>query len=170
MTAPGLGSEEDIPVDEAGRVFMEGREIFRNAVVQMGGAALQAVADAGLELDDVDLLVPHQANVRIIDATARRMDLPPEKVFLNIASYGNTSAATVPIALTEALEEERIAPGDNIVFVAFGGGLTWGAATLKWGPRTEPIGVSDAALPPTDMTATELLLKRQKTRLRGTAE
>jgi 3-oxoacyl-[acyl-carrier-protein] synthase-3 len=170
LTAPGLGSEEDIPVDEAGRVSMEGKEIFRHAVVQMGGAALEAVTDAGLELDDVDLLIPHQANVRIIDATARRMDLPPEKVFMNIASYGNTSAATVPIALTEALEEGRIAPGDNVVFVAFGGGLTWGAATMKWGPRTEPIGTSNAALPPTDSTATELLMKRQKTRLRGTAE
>lgn len=170
LTAPGLGSEEDIPVDEAGRVFMEGREIFRNAVVQMGSAAVQAVNDAGLEIDDVDLLIPHQANVRIIDATARRMDLPPEKVFLNIASYGNTSAATIPIALTEALEEGRISEGDNLVFVAFGGGLTWAAATLRWGPRNTPLGTSDAALPPTEKTAIELLLKRQKTRLRGTAE
>jgi 3-oxoacyl-[acyl-carrier-protein] synthase-3 len=170
LTAPGLGSEEDVPVEEAGRVSMDGREIFRNAVVQMGEAGLQAVADAGLELDDIDLLIPHQANVRIIDATARRMNLPPEKVFMNIASYGNTSAATIPIALTEALEEGRISEGDNVVFVAFGGGLTWAAATVRWGARTTPIATSDAALPPTDKTAVELLMKRQKTRLRGTAE
>lgn len=170
LTAPGLGSEEDIPVEEAGRVSMEGREIFRNAVVQMAEAALRAVSDAGLELADIDLLVPHQANVRIIDATVRRIGIPPEKVFLNIASYGNTSAATVPIALTEALEEGRIKPGANIAFVAFGGGLTWGAAVMRWGPRSEPLGTSDAALPPSDKTATELLMKRQKTRLRGTAE
>ncbi len=170
LTAPGLGSEEDVPVDEAGRVYMDGREVFRNAVVQMGSAALAAVTDAGLELEDIDLLIPHQANVRIIDATARRMDLSPEKVFMNIASYGNTSAASIPIALTEALEEGRIDPGDNVVFVAFGGGLTWAAATLAWGERVEPIGRSDAALPPTDSTAVELLMKRQKTRLRGTAE
>ncbi len=170
LTAPGIGSEEDVPVDEAGRVYMDGREVFRNAVVQMGEAALQAVSDAGLELGDVDLLIPHQANVRIIDATARRMNLPPEKVFLNIASYGNTSAATIPIALTEALEEGRIKPGDNIVFVAFGGGLTWAAATLRWGDRTTPLRTSDAELPPNDRSAVELLMKRQKTRLRGTAE
>ena len=170
LTAPGLGSEEDVPVAEAGRVSMDGREIFRNAVVQMGEAGLKAGEDAGLERDDVDLLIPHQANVRIIDATARRMNLPPEKVFMNIASYGNTSAATIPIALTEALEEGRIGEGDNIVFVAFGGGLTWAAATVRWGPRTTPIATSEAALAPTDKTAVELLMKRQKTRLRGTAE
>lgn len=170
LTAPGLGSEEDVPLDEAGRVYMDGREIFRNAVVQMGAAALKAVEDAGLELDDVDWLIPHQANVRIIDATARRMDLPPEKVYMNIASYGNTSAASIPIALSEALEEGRIASGDNVVFVAFGGGLTWAAATLRWGERTEPVGHSDAALPPNERTALELLMKRQKTHLRGTAE
>ena len=170
LTAPGVGSEDDVPVDEAGRVFMDGREVFRNAVVQMGAAAGKAVEDAGLELRDVDWLIPHQANVRIIDATARRMDLPPEKVFMNIASYGNTSAASIPIALAEALEEGRIAAGDNVVFVAFGGGLTWAAATLRWGPRIEPVGRSDAALPPAESTAVELLMKRQKTRLRGTAE
>ena len=143
-------------------IIMEGREVFRHAVTRMGEAAEKAVTDAGLTLDDVDMLIPHQANVRIIDATARRMNLPAEKVYVNIASYGNTSAATIPIALAEALEEERIAPGDHIVMVAFGGGLTWGAAALRWGERTTPLGTSDAALPPTDKTALELLAERPR--------
>ncbi len=128
----------------------------------MGEAAEKAVLDAGLTLDDIDMLIPHQANVRIIDATARRMKLPAEKVYVNIASYGNTSAATIPIALAEALEEGRIAAGDNIAMVAFGGGLTWGAATLKWGGRTTPLGISDVSLPPTDKTALELLAERPR--------
>ena len=142
----------------------DGREVFRNAVTEMGNAAAKAVADAGLELDDVDLLIPHQANVRIIDATARRMKVPEEKVYVNIASYGNTSAASIPIALAEALEEGRIGEGDHVVFVAFGGGLTWAAAALRWGPRTEAIATSDAALPGTDLTAVDLIKKRQAER------
>ncbi|MDH3731531.1 MAG: ketoacyl-ACP synthase III, partial [Acidimicrobiia bacterium] len=136
---------------------MDGPEVFKQAVTRMGEASTSVVEDAGWKLEDVDLLVPHQANVRIIDATARRMQLPPEKVFVNIASYGNTSAATIPIALTEALEENRIRPGANLVFAAFGGGLTWAAAAVKWGSRVQPIGVSDASLAPTDATALELL-------------
>jgi len=136
-------------------IYMEGREIFRNAVVKMGEAAAAVIGKAGLGIEDVDLLIPHQANVRIIDATARRMKLNPEQVYVNIAS-----AATIPIALTEALEQGRISPGDNIVFVAFGGGLTWGGVMLRWGSRTTPVAVSDAALPPTDKTALELLAAR----------
>jgi len=143
-------------------VYMEGREIFRNAVVKMGESAANALEKAGLGLEDIDLLIPHQANVRIIDATAKRMKLDPAQVYVNIASYGNTSAATIPIALTEALEEGRIKPGNVIVFVAFGGGLTWGGAALRWGNRTESINISDAALPPTDKTGLELLAARPR--------
>jgi len=143
-------------------VYMEGREIFRNAVVKMGESAANALEKAGLGLEDIDLLIPHQANVRIIDATAKRMKLDPAQVYVNIASYGNTSAATIPIALTEALEEGRIKPGNVIVFVAFGGGLTWGGAALRWGKRTESINISDAALPPTDKTGLELLAARPR--------
>jgi 3-oxoacyl-[acyl-carrier-protein] synthase-3 len=102
-------------------------------------------------------LIPHQANERIIDATARRLGLDAEKVFLNVASYGNTSAATIPIALTEALEVGRVRPGDDIVLAAFGGGLTWAAAVYRWGGRVQPKGRSDAALPATEATALELL-------------
>ena len=123
----------------------------------MGDASERVIAEAGLSLDDIDLLVPHQANVRIIDATARRVKLDPQKVFVNIHAYGNTSAATIPIALTEALEMGRIKPGDNLLFAAFGGGLTWGAAVFTWGDRVEPLGTSDVDFPESHATGMELL-------------
>ncbi len=151
------GSETGPRRDVLPDLRMDGPEVFKRAVTMMGKAGAKVVAEAGWGLDDIDLLIPHQANVRIIDATARRLGLPPEKVFVNIASYGNTSAATIPIALTEALMEGRIQPGANLVFAAFGGGLTWAAAALKWGSRTQPIGTSDAALEPTDATGLDLL-------------
>ena len=138
-------------------ILMEGPDVFRRAVTAMGDASTRVLAKSGLALDDVDLLIPHQANVRIIDATARRLSLDPAKVFVNIASYGNTSAATIPIALTEAVEEGRIRPGANIVFAAFGGGFTWAAGVFRWGSRTTPIATSTAQLPPSTATALELL-------------
>jgi 3-oxoacyl-[acyl-carrier-protein] synthase-3 len=138
-------------------ITMEGQEVFRRAVTTMGDSTARAVEEAGLEMDDIDLLIPHQANVRIIDATARRLGFDEAKVYVNIHSYGNTSAATIPVALTEALEEGRIKPGATIAFTAFGGGLTWGSAIYKWGSRVEPLGVSDAELPPPDRTTMELL-------------
>lgn len=138
-------------------VVMDGREVFRRAVTKMGDASVSVVAEAGLTLDDVDLLIPHQANERIIDATARRLKLDPAQVYVNIGSYGNTSAATIPMAMTEALEDGRIKPGANVVLAAFGGGLTWAAAVLKWGSRVTPLGTSDAALPKSERTAIEIL-------------
>jgi 3-oxoacyl-[acyl-carrier-protein] synthase-3 len=138
-------------------VSMEGQEVFRRAVTKMGESSMISLDQAGLTIDDVDLLIPHQANVRIIDATARRLGVPESKVYVNIHSYGNTSAATIPVALTEALEEGRIEPGDNIVFTAFGGGLSWGSAVYRWGDRIDPIRESDAALPPPDRDTMELL-------------
>jgi 3-oxoacyl-[acyl-carrier-protein] synthase-3 len=164
LTASGFGTEDDVPIELDRRLYMDGREVFRNAVVEMGNAAAKAVDDAGLDLEDVDLLIPHQANVRIIDATARRMKLPAEKVYVNIESYGNTSAASIPIALVEALQQGRISPGDHVVFVAFGGGLTWAAAALRWGERVDALSTSDATLSPTDQTGAELVLKRQEER------
>ena len=138
-------------------ILMEGPEVFRRAVTAMGDASTRVLAKAGLELGDDALLIPHQANVRIIDATARRLALDPAKVFVNIASYGNTSAATIPIALAEALDEGKVRPGSIIVFAAFGGGFTWAAAVFRWGSRVVPRGVSDAALAPSTATALELL-------------
>ena len=140
-----------------GGISMNGREVFRRAVVAMGDLSVKVVEDVGLGLDDVDLLIPHQANIRIIDATAKRLKLPSRKVYTNIHAYGNTSAATIPVALTEALEQGYISPGDNIVFAAFGGGLTAAAALVRWGDRTEPLERSDAALTATDQSLMELL-------------
>ena len=140
-----------------GGISMNGREVFRRAVMAMGSLSMRAVAEAGLELDDVDLLIPHQANIRIIDATAKRLKLPSEKVYTNIHAYGNTSAATIPVALCEALEQGCISPGSHVVFTAFGGGLTSAAALVRWGNRTEPLKRSDAALAPTDRSLMELL-------------
>lgn len=138
-------------------IYMEGQEVFRRAVTKMGEASVSVVEKAGWVLDDVDLLIPHQANKRIIDATGRRMNLDDSKVFVNVHSYGNTSAATIPVALTEAIEQGRIEPGSKIVFAAFGGGLTWAAAAVQWGDRVEPLGISDAELPATDATTWDLL-------------
>jgi len=166
LTVSGFGTEALGDTTSQYSLMMDGPEVFRNAVTQMGDAAARAVADAGLSLDDVDLLIPHQANTRIIDATARRMKLPPEKVFVNITGYGNTSAASIPIALTEALESDLVRPGAVIVFVAFGGGLTWGAACMRFGERVTPLGTSDARLTPTTSTGLELLMERQAERRR----
>lgn len=116
------------------RAFMEmnGNEVFRFAVKVMGEAAAIAVDKAGLTYDDIDLLVPHQANLRIINAAARRLELPRDKVWVNVERYGNTSAASIPISLVEADEAGTLQPGMNIVLVAFGGGLTWAAGVVKW--------------------------------------
>src|SRR5918994_2291245 len=138
-------------------VSMEGQEVFRRAVTKMSESSIISLDRAGVPLDEVDLLIPHQANVRIIDATARRLGLDEAKVFVNIHSYGNTSSATIPVALTEALEEGRIKPGDTIVFAAFGGGLSWGSAVYRWGSRIDPIAESEAVLPPPYRTTMELL-------------
>jgi 3-oxoacyl-[acyl-carrier-protein] synthase-3 len=113
-------------------VHMSGNDVFKIAVRGMETVARQALDEAGVDVKDIDLLVPHQANLRIIDATARRLEVPSEKVVVNIDRYGNTSAASIPIALDEAVRGGRIQRGSTIVMVAFGGGLTWGAAVVKW--------------------------------------
>ncbi len=112
---------------------MNGQEVFRFAVRVMGDAAAEAVDRAGLTFGDVNMLIPHQANVRIIDAAARRLDLPREKVWVNVDRYGNTSAASIPIALFEAEAAGQLQEGDNLVLVAFGGGLAWAAGVVRWG-------------------------------------
>lgn len=120
-------------IDErAHLVKMAGREVFKSAVRSMAEAADQALIRAGLTGDDIDLLIPHQANIRIIEATARYAGIPMEKVFVNVDRYGNMSSATVPIALDEALEEGRIEPGSNILMVAFGAGFTWASSVIRW--------------------------------------
>jgi 3-oxoacyl-[acyl-carrier-protein] synthase-3 len=112
---------------------MEGREVFKYAVRAMGDSSAKVLADAGLSPHDVDLLVPHQANLRMIEAVAKRLELPMERAVVNIDRYGNTSAATIPIAMYEAVEQGRLHDGANVLITACGGGLTWGSALLKWG-------------------------------------
>ncbi|HET6319356.1 MAG TPA: beta-ketoacyl-ACP synthase 3, partial [Chloroflexota bacterium] len=113
-------------------VKMQGRDVFRFAARVVPESVLQALDQAGLTADDIDLLIPHQANVRIIDAASRRLKLSEEAVFANVERYGNTSAASIPVALCEALEEGRIRSGDNVVMSGFGAGLSWGTAVWKW--------------------------------------
>ena len=113
-------------------VQMEGRDVFKHAVTCMGDAAELILEKAELTYDDVDLLIPHQANIRIIDATAKRIKLPPEKVFVNVNKHGNTSAASIPLAIDEARKSGRLKPGDVAVLVAFGGGFTWGSAAIRF--------------------------------------
>jgi 3-oxoacyl-[acyl-carrier-protein] synthase-3 len=113
-------------------VQMQGNEVFRFATRIMGTAMEEALANAGMTAADMDLFIPHQANLRIIEVASKRLNLAPEKVFVNIERYGNTSAAAVPIALCEAIDQGRVYPGAHLGMVAFGAGLTWAAAVVKW--------------------------------------
>ncbi|MDA1371308.1 MAG: ketoacyl-ACP synthase III [Proteobacteria bacterium] len=135
----------------------EGQEVFRRAVKCMSLACKDVLKQAGLTVDDIKLVVPHQANKRILDSLARRVGIDPDRVFVNVHKYGNTSAGTIPVALTEAVEEGRISPGDYILTASFGAGLTWGAGLIRWGDRVTPLKESDAELPPNDKTALEIL-------------
>jgi len=120
-------------IEEKGHfIRMEGNQVFKFAVKTMGYAALKVIEKAGLQPEDVDLFVPHQANTRIIQSAANKLKLPEEKVFVNLPKYGNTSSASVPIALAEAREEGLIKDGDIIVLVAFGAGLTWASTVIEW--------------------------------------
>lgn len=114
-------------------LVMNGREVFKFAVRQMGESAINVIEKAGLQKEDVDFLIPHQANIRIMEASRERLGLPVEKMSKTIHKYGNTSAASIPISLVEDVEEGRIKDDDVIVMVGFGGGLTWGAIAMKWG-------------------------------------
>lgn len=135
----------------------EGQEIFKRAIHGMGSAAEGALQDAGLTTDAIDLVVPHQANLRIIQTLAKRLDMPMDKVVVNLMHYGNTSAASVPIALSEAVSQGRVKPGSTLLSAAFGAGLTWAASVIRWGERTTPLRASHAELPPCTQTALELI-------------
>ncbi|MCP4249443.1 MAG: 3-oxoacyl-ACP synthase, partial [bacterium] len=115
-----------------GHLRMEGREVFRHAVVRMAEAIDSALAAAGLKAEDIDWLVPHQANIRIIEAMAQRLNLPPERVVVTVDRHANTSAASIPLALAEATSDGRIKPGDLVLTEAMGGGFTWGSALIRW--------------------------------------
>ncbi len=120
-------------IDERSHLLkMAGREVFKAAVRSMAEAADQALQRAGLTAEDIDLMIPHQANIRIIESTARYAGIPMEKVFVNIERYGNMSSATLPVALDEAIEQGRLEAGDRVLMVAFGAGLTWGSLVFQW--------------------------------------
>jgi 3-oxoacyl-[acyl-carrier-protein] synthase-3 len=135
----------------------EGQEIFKRAVVGMSRACDAVLKARRLAPDDVHLVVPHQANLRIIEAVVGRAGIPMERCFVNIERYGNMSSATVPVALVEALEEGRVAPGCNLLLTGFGAGLSWSAHVVRWGERVTPLGASDAELPPCTRSALEMV-------------
>jgi 3-oxoacyl-[acyl-carrier-protein] synthase-3 len=114
-------------------IQMNGREVYRFATRVMGRVTKQVCAKANVDLNEIDLFIPHQANIRIIKSARKDLKIDEDKVFTNLHKYGNTSTASIPMALCEAIEEERIQANDKLVMVGFGGGLTWGATVVQWG-------------------------------------
>jgi 3-oxoacyl-[acyl-carrier-protein] synthase III len=127
------GSKAKELFQDGPHIYMNGREVFKFAVRQMGESAVNVVEKAGFTKEDIDYLIPHQANIRIMEASRQRLDLPDEKMIKTVHKYGNTSSSSIPLALCDALEEGKIKENDLLVLVGFGGGLTWGALTLRWG-------------------------------------
>ncbi|MBL8996534.1 MAG: ketoacyl-ACP synthase III [Gemmatimonadales bacterium] len=135
----------------------DGQVIFKRAVKAMSEASTRVLAEHGVAAEEVSLVIPHQANLRIIESVAKHAGIPMEKVIVTVQKYGNMSAATVPVALVEALEAGRVSPGSWVLMPAFGGGLTYCSLLVKWGERVTPLGTSDAALPPCEKTALEMV-------------
>jgi 3-oxoacyl-[acyl-carrier-protein] synthase-3 len=133
LYARGPGSSPNTLAETEGFcIVMDGREIFRTAVRAMEESSRQALADAGLTVEDIDYVVPHQANLRIISALTKALGVSAERVVANVERYGNTSSASIPVALCEAWEEGKLSEGDQLLLVAFGGGLAWGASVVEW--------------------------------------
>lgn len=144
----------------------DGPEVFKRAVHGMSHACEEVLAKGRAAAADIELVIPHQANLRIIEAVAKRAHIPMERVYVNVQRYGNMSSATVPVALCEALEEGRIQPDALLLLTGFGGGLTWCAHLVRWGSRVTPLGRSDVELPPNDRTALEIIrdvMQRKRT-------
>ncbi|HKG57100.1 MAG TPA: beta-ketoacyl-ACP synthase III [Candidatus Limnocylindrales bacterium] len=152
---PAGGAKAPPSAETIGRgehyVRMEGNQTYRFATRTMATTAVESVRKSGLQREDIDLFIPHQANIRIVEAVAKGLDLPMDKMYVNLDRYGNTSAASVPIALAEAVNEGRVNVGDNIVMVAFGAGFTSGAATIKWTADPARGIAGDAAVNPDDV-------------------
>jgi 3-oxoacyl-[acyl-carrier-protein] synthase-3 len=139
LIAPGMGKRwvsdiiaENNPNDESYFPYMNGQFVFKNAVVRFSEVIMEGLMKNNLEVDDIDMLIPHQANLRIAQFIQRKFKLEDDQVFNNIQKYGNTTAASIPIALTEAWEEGKIKEGDTVVLAAFGSGFTWGSVIIKW--------------------------------------
>ena len=120
--------------EHGGKIFMNGKEVFRRAVLAMESAARNAMDRAGVTMEDITLVVPHQANIRIIDAAMKRLEIPREKAAMILERTGNTSAASIPLALVDALDDDRVAPGDLVLMVGFGAGMSSAAAVIRWDP------------------------------------
>jgi len=160
MVIRSMGSQgEPSPTNdpERFRLHFEGQAVFKIAVQGISASAARVLDRAGLTADDVDLVVPHQANARIIDSATRRLGIEGDRVFVNIGDLGNTAAASIPMAINDALAAGRVSAGDTVVLTAFGGGVTWGSIALKWGARTQPVAVHEGELPPSDMDCFDLL-------------
>ncbi|MGB2079067.1 MAG: ketoacyl-ACP synthase III [Vibrio sp.] len=159
LAIPGFGTAMDRfdPQNPYWQFDFIGKDIFKRAVKGMSAATNTVLERSGLEKTEIDYVIPHQANIRIIQTLCDYVGLPQEKAFVNIQKYGNTSAATVPIALCEALEQGKVEPNMNLLVAAFGAGLTWGAGRIRWGKRVTPINPPSASLPPCDKTGLELL-------------
>ncbi len=136
LIVPGGGAKHpagpDTVLSRMHYVRMNGREVYRFATRVMAEASKIVVERAGWSLDQIDLFIPHQANARIIDSAAKSLKLAPERIFVNLQDYGNTSAASIPIALCEAVDAGKVAPGNHVVLVGFGAGLTWAACAIEW--------------------------------------
>jgi len=136
LVIPGGGSKKPFSQEVLDRgehfLSMEGRVVFKWAVRLIPVVVDQLLEDAGMTIDQIDLFIPHQANIRIIDAAVEVLGIDRDKVFVNLDRYGNPSAASIPISIAEALEQGRIKPGDNVMMVGFGAGLTWGASLFRW--------------------------------------
>lgn len=136
LVIPGGGGadpiSEKVIAERSHFMKMKGREVFKHAVLAMSKACEDALQKAGVTADQIDLLIPHQANIRIIEATAKHTGMPMDRVMVNVDRYGNTSSASIPLALHQALVERRVGPGSLLLFVTFGAGFTWGAAVVRW--------------------------------------
>jgi 3-oxoacyl-[acyl-carrier-protein] synthase-3 len=164
LLVPNFGTAGNRFVEDYAKfnVSFDGREIFRRAVRGMAQEIQYVLKELSLSNADIDYIIPHQANARIIESLAHHLSVPMSQVAMNIQNYGNTSAATIPVALCELLEDNRIKPGDRLLLAAFGAGLTRGAGLIRWGDRTKPLRESDAELPPCDQTGLEIMAEAIK--------
>lgn len=158
---PTLGPEYLRNGHKQNTIGMNGRQVFRFATHVVHNSILQVLEKAELTIDDVSLIIPHQANVRILETVAKRLKLPMEKFYVNLDRAGNTSAASIPIALCDAVRDGRLRPDDNVIFVGFGGGLTWASAVVKWDVTPPDVSLLDR-----EWTRTRYILARGRSKLR----
>lgn len=156
---PTLGPEYLHNGHKRNTIAMDGRQVFRFATQVIADSIEETLKKAKLTLEDIDLIIPHQANTRIIDAAAKRLKIPAEKFYMNVALMGNTSAASIPLALCDAVTEGRLHPDDNVIFVGFGGGLTWAASLIRWN-----VTAPDVSLPRREWKRARYVMARSRSK------